>query len=471
LFAIRSPSIVLGSLSCVFTYLLASTLVQDEPIAVLAGFFLAINPAFIGWTSLAMLESGVAFFFLGSVETYVLGMENSSLFYIILSALFAGLAYGSRETSLVLPFVLGPYTFVVLGQSAASMGLATASGTLELFVAWLALSLLVFYITWPFLWSSPVKQFLRNLRTVREMGSATAESSGFYITRLLALWPTVFAIPFGVTVSQLLGWKTFVQLIIPLSWVLIPLILMSTPYVTKRGGHVLTFLLPPLAILAAFGAWSLPKVLTYFIPLAIASQDLLRLVGSTGLILVLFLESLRIHPYHLQYSGTSGKIFSKEMWGEGMRSAIEYIDQHAPVNSTVWIYGPKSTALYHSKRVNVQRTLETQPFFYARAKEFGSEVQMETEFYTWRTGDLKFEFPYYEEKVNINKAALSYVLLYRWATLEEGYAQMSASNRRIISDLLTKQKPVFVARLKNEEVCFVYDANRLDPKQTPRADE
>jgi len=98
LLVLRLPSVILGALSCVLTYLIGLDLFKSGIVAIAAALFLALTPIFIAWSSLAMLESGVTFFYLLTIWTVLRAIEGSSLIYTIFSGIALGLAFGSKET-------------------------------------------------------------------------------------------------------------------------------------------------------------------------------------------------------------------------------------------------------------------------------------------------------------------------------------------------------------------------------------
>jgi len=270
-----------------------------------------------------------------------------------------------------------------------------------------------------------------------------------------------------------------------LSWVILPMTLMSMPFVPKRGGpYEVTFMLPPLSILAGLATTELLKAMVktfggtfgHILMLGFVypyGGDLL-ILGSVFIFWTL-LECIRIHPYYIDYYSTfvklinrAGKRFPVGWWGEGMSEAMVYIDQHAPPNTTVWVYGPKSSALYHSSRVNLRSSLEGETLYYWRAKA-GVEVPLDEPSYTWRKGDLKFYFPYYRKGIyndldvsRLRAENVSYIVIYRWCTYDPGITFLDSSHYRIISELRNKYVPVHAVKVKGMEVCWVYKVEDLE---------
>lgn len=480
LLVLRLPSVILGALSCSLTYLIGLDLFKSDIVAIAAALFLALTPIFIAWSSLAMLESGVTFFYLLTIWTLLRAIEFQSLVYTVFSGIALGLAFGSKETGFGVPLVVLPWATFLIVKAYVAEGLVALIGKSELLLLWFLLGLIVFYVTWPWLWKNPIKQFARNLRATSKMTSRPSAGIGFYLINLLASTPVflVFLYGVGAVVSLSLA-VTQTDVIILLSWAFLPLILMSMPFVPKRGGtYEITFIIPPLSIFAGLATLELSKVLAdtlqrFFGLTAILgsiSYEIMAiwLLGS-AFICLMALSCLRIHPYYIDYYNflaMSISSFRKNLlvgwWGEGMGNAMNYIDQYAPSDSTIWIYGPKTTALYHSSRVDLGKSFNSEPLFYERSKA-GFEVPIDSAFYDWRKGDLKFYFPYYyPDKHNeydmsrLKAEKVSYVVIYKWATYSPLITAMDQDNCNLVSAIRNKWTPVFIEKMKNTEVCWVY---------------
>jgi hypothetical protein len=158
-------------------------------------------------------------------------------------------------------------------------------------------------------------------------------------------------------------------------------------------------------------------------------------------------------------------------WGEGMGKAITFVDENAPYNTTVWVYGPKATAFYHSERVDIKSSLKNEPLLYEWGK-VGSDIQMDEDFQLWRKGDLRFHFPYYsshhkESSFDLDKLRaenVSYIVVYKWATYPSKVTAIDSWNRHVISTLRNNYVPSFTVRVKDMEICWVYKVDELVAK-------
>ena len=147
---------------------------------------------------------------------------------------------------------------------------------------------------------------------------------------------------------------------------------------------------------------------------------------------------------------------------------MEFIDKNAPSNSKIWIYGPKATAYYYSNRVNTEKSLEPEGLFQMRKHAgfdtSGAKTTTDPYFKKWKKGNLRFFFPYFHpgaykgfDAELFKKENVSFVVVIKWAYSDD----MDPGNTAIIEELRRNHKPVFVARFKGTEVCWVYDVRNL----------
>ncbi|MFH1327480.1 MAG: glycosyltransferase family 39 protein [Candidatus Bathyarchaeota archaeon] len=488
LLVVRLPSAIMGSLSCVLTYFICLDVFNNPVIGIVAALFLAITPMFIALSSLVMLESGVTFFYLLTILSFFRATEYFSIVYIIAAGILLGLTFGSKETGFLAPLAVAPWLLFSLAKAYTLGGLGLFTEELLFFILWLLLGALIFYIVWPLLWKHPITQLKRNLGSVTKMTSRRGAGYSFYSTNLLASTPFLLIILYlvGTIESVRLLWTGQMESLIFLSWAFLPLIVMSMPFVPKRGGaSELTFILPPLSILAGLATFAISQ------NVAMLAHDVFGYIGTSfygfqegGILLALscvFLglvafQSLKIYPYFVNYCSLAGRFLGKKMlppggWGEGMDKAVVYVDNNAPSNSIVWIYGPKSTAFYHSARVNLRDSSEGQPIFYERTKA-GFDSLVDENVTDWKKGDLKFYFPYYYKGEHneldisrLKKEKVSMIVVYHWFTYDPIITDLDPGNYRIICELRKKQIPAFTVKIKGLEACWVYKVKDLGEQE------
>lgn len=475
LLATRFPSVILGSLSCTLVYIICLDVLKNQSIGIVAALILALTPSFIAWSSLAMLESGVTFFYLLTIWTFMMAVELNSIGYLIVSGISLGLALGSKETGFAIPLVVIP-PLASLALEAHSLDASVNMA--QTLLLWLIMGFLTLYVMWPWLWRNPIRQFMKTLRATSKMASRKGAGWSFYLVNMFTSTPIALLFLYAVGLTEALYLSiSQPHLLLLLAWVALPLILMSSPLAPKRGGaYEMLFILPPLSILSGLAIYDLPRVIvenaTGFLTLNFDSGLAFWLLASIFLGL-LVLSCVKIYPYYIDYCNPIAKYVSKipclvGWWGEGMAEAIAYVDKHAPHGSTVWIYGPRTTSFYHSSRVDLKKSIGDEPLFYERTKA-GFNVQVENIFYEWRKGDLKFYFPYYYPEthsdldiVHLRAENLSYIIVYRWATYEPTITAIDPGNNKLISAIRSIFKPVFTVKIKDIEVCWIYKVEGIN---------
>jgi len=446
LLILRLPSMIMGSLCSVLTYLLVVSFTGNSLAAILAALFLALTPHYVIMTTLVTSDVGVSLF--STLSILLLLVSSGNLYLLIGSAIAMGMTLGSKETGTTLPLLVVPFS------------LLTGFMNLIDLIIWLGIGLFVFYVSWPLLWRNPLKVYLEHARAVTSMISKKSAGLSYYIRQLFFSSPLtlflLYLVGFFLMVSRELNEPFHLMIIL---WTLVPLVVMSLPKVPKRGGvSEVLMTIPALSIMAAvaveeIAAATFPGL---YIPLLVFG--------------FLLAETLRFYPYYMNFRNALGS--EKEIpvgwFGEGMDRAMEFIDKNAPTNSTIWIYGPKTTAYYYSKRVNTEKSLESEGLFQMRKHAgfdtSGAKTTTDPYFKQWKKGDLKFFFPYFHRKDYVGfdprlfwKENVSYVVIINWAYVDE----LDSGNLAIVEELRRSQKPVFTASFRGSEVCWVYDVRNL----------
>jgi len=442
LIVLRLPSMIMGALCSVALYLLTVQLTESNFIGIIAALFLTLTPHFIIMTTLVTSDVGVSLFFTLSVG--LLMVSQNSLYLLVGSAILMGLTLGSKEPGVTLPFtvILFSLTFSFLNP-------------LHLII-WLGVGGLIFYLSWPLLWRNPLKVYLEHARAVTSMSSRPSAGKTYYLRHLFFSSPTILFVLYlvGFILIFLMGLSESLYFIVTL-WVLVPISIMSLPKVPKRGGvSEVLVAVPALSIMAAIAVERI---------MVISDLGLVIPVFVFGFLLV---EILRFHPYYMNFHTVLGgtKEIPAGWFGESMDKAMEFIDENAPLNSTIWIYGPKSTAYYYSNRVNTEKSLEPEGLFQMRKQAgfdtSGAKTTTDPYFKQWKKGDLRFFFPYFHtqeysgfDKEMLRSENVSHVVIINWAFADK----LDPGNTSIIEELRRNHKPVFTATFKRSEICWVFD--------------
>jgi hypothetical protein len=467
LFIIRLLPITLASLSSVFVYLLAMELLGDRYIALAAALFFALHPMAIGFTSLTMLEAGLIFFYTGSAWLFFSGTHLPySIPTIVLAGIFLGLAIASREGGLLLPLTILAISSVETVLSASRSFLNFEYDVL-LFL-WLALGLLTFYLSWPYLWRHPIAKMRENLRIVSQMKGQKDTGWTYCLREIVMTTPIYLSVLLliGVVLSLVFSSAHYNYLSVLLLSA-VPLFFLSVPSAPKRGVHTTLFTLPFLMMLSAVGLMFIAQMSSQLLSIDIGMTFYALLLVVVMLMVTL---DLGLHPYYLQFEDRFGRIGFRwgdriGQWSEGMDSAMEYIDAHAPSNSEIWIYGMKFSAMYHSNRVNVQETVRGEPLFYTRYVETGYGEVEGREYANWKLGDLQFYFPYYY--VSNDRDALlkmlreknpAYIVVHKWARNDPNLTAdcLPPNHHAFVVELSSTIQPEHVVKIAGHDLCWIY---------------
>lgn len=469
LFVIRFLPIMLASLSSVFLYLLVLEFLGDHYIALATALFFALHPVAIGFTSLTMLEAGLIFFYTGSTWLFFSGTRLPySMFTVVLAGVFLGLALASREGGFFLPLTILTISGVETVWSASHSFLNVEYDLL--LSLWLVTGILTFYCSWPYLWRHPVAKMRENLRIVSRM-KGQKDTGWTYCLREIVITTPIYLsvlVAIGAVLSLVFSSDHHSYLSILLLSA-VPLFFLSIPSAPKRGVHTTLFTLPFLLMLSAIALMFIAQTFSQLL-----SIDTGMMAYALLLIAVILLVTLnvRLHPYYLQFEDRFGKIGFKwgdriGQWSEGMDTAMEYVDAHAPSSSEIWIYGMKFSAMYHSNRVNVHETVKEEPLFHTRYMETGYGDVGESEYSHWKNGDLRFYFPYYYADKDRNallrilgEQNVSYVVVHKWARNDPEVTTdcLPPNHYAFVVELSSTIQPEHVVRIRGHDLCWIYNA-------------
>ena len=269
---------------------------------------------------------------------------------------------------LVNPWVLG--AGLVLGLATSIRVLGPMAGgivmlyaiykswkkALVLLAPYALVAILTTYLSWPYLWASPVYRYLESVVFMSHFpfeGSILFQGALFpqgnlpkiYLPYLMAIQLTEVVLPLfiaGLLLSVWQAWKTkqIEPFVLILFWFVLPLtaIIFSSTIYFDNFRHLL-FLMPPI-----------------FIAVGIALEGLLSRIkwnilrGAIVCLLVIpgILAGISLHPYQFVYynsdiggvRGAQGR-FTLEYWGVSFAESARYVNEIAPTGASVVIYGPE----------------------------------------------------------------------------------------------------------------------------------
>jgi hypothetical protein len=220
------------------------------------------------------------------------------------------------------------------------------------------IALLSMFVTWPFLWASPVKHFLISLNIMSSFPTkAGILFAGHYYPANHLPWiylPGLISIQFTEPAVILffcsigvlfLKHKRFIKsdlLLLGIGWILLPFLLLiigqRTLYDNFR--HIL-FLIPPLFILMGFTI----EILFDYVRPVLFRLALIIVLGLFG-----WIAMFQSHPYEYAYynrfiggmAGASNRYYL-DYWGTSFHEAADYLNATAPANTKIVFCGPPDT--------------------------------------------------------------------------------------------------------------------------------
>jgi len=221
------------------------------------------------------------------------------------------------------------------------------------------------YVTWPYLWSSPIAHYIETVLTMSEFPFAPSILywGNLYKANTLprSYFPTLLALQLTEPMLVLLvaGLAACAWLWIKkqqrepaglfLAWSLAPALLvigMRTPI--YDNGRQLYFVLPPLFLLAGL---ALDRLFAWVRQPA-AKAVILLLAALPGVLL-----SVVLHPYEYTYynalvGGTGGAFrkFETDYWGTSYKAMSEYLNETAPRGARVLVYGPQQIVEHYVRQ-------------------------------------------------------------------------------------------------------------------------
>jgi hypothetical protein len=358
----RYPGVLLGTLLVVLIYLGGRYLVGYRA-ALWAASLAAVEPLLIGYSRLAMLDMSAALWHCGAFLAYVRARQTGKVCWAIVAGCFAGLALATNSYGVF----LAPAFFIAKlittekrppapGQVGGLLRASVLPDRLDILVAgtWIITYLLAF----PNLWPNPVIGILKVAKINLDLPHLQGEPSPlmpvshlFYILRSPEhVLPWTLILSFVGVIAGLRKRVTRQGVLLLLSWGLLTLLLLSLPAGRKFTKNFL-IIMPALCLLAGIGLDNLIRWVTRHwsqIPQYITMAIVALLLLGAGLI-----TTANWWPYPLLYTWPwrpdPQTLDIRELvgTGEGVRAAIDYIQQQGPAGARVGCFTGENNAFYY----------------------------------------------------------------------------------------------------------------------------
>lgn len=227
---------------------------------------------------------------------------------------------------------------------------------LRLSYGYFGIALLVCFLTWPYLWSSPVTNFLQGIYAMLKfqwVGQVLFNGNYYlsndlprvYVPQLLVMQLTepasiLFALGALSHLSSRLRQKNQNLLILFLAWFIFPL-----AYILINGMNLydntrqLLFMFPGLFLMIAIG---IEFLFGFVKPVwgRVSIAALILLPGAAGI--------MKFHPYEYAFynflTTTQTQIFRRyetDYWATSFKEASLFLNENAPANTQVIVWGPE----------------------------------------------------------------------------------------------------------------------------------
>jgi hypothetical protein len=348
------------SVCIALTYVLLARL-TNWPVAFCSGCFLALDPFYISYGKLVHVDALLASFMLVSVQFLISYLQEKRRAHLVLSGVFAGMAFLTKTPSLFLiPYgawvtllysLLGRWQVSTASSQTPAWSRWLLWGTRSL-GEWVLVAVCVFFLAWPAMWTRPV-----------EVLSEIAQAASFWVERPHSnpdffAGRVVFGDPGPLYYMAALGWKTTL-VTLPAILAAIFILLRRRKWEGRRGfpwcmlayasGFILMmmfgakkgprYILPAFLALDVLAAWGLVQMASgigrwdplrqrTWIPVAVVSVALVAQMVT----------ALRHHPYYgthhnllLGGSRVAQHVFALGGRGEGMELAARFLNGYPGV--------------------------------------------------------------------------------------------------------------------------------------------
>lgn len=332
----RYSSVLLGSLTVVFVFFFCARFLSLI-VGVIASLILSLLPHFLAYNKVVSLDTPTAFFFTLGALIFAYAMEYNTKKWWVWLGIVSGLALATKF-NLALLFVFYCIVYIVLWKGPSMLKHKKIIWHWGLFsVPFLAL--LILFLSWPWLWPSPVERMAQSLHHWDggpgvEPWFGHMESQEwkmqYYLVYFLFTTPVFILFLWLASIHRLIkkrGYWSFYVLL----WFLTPFLWSFSPQKTD-GMRYLIMIFPPLAILAAQGLVHVCKTKKRI------------LYGTIVLLVYLLSIDIWIHPYYMDYyniliGGPKGVQQGNKLefgfFAEGKKEAVEWLNAHATRGASV----------------------------------------------------------------------------------------------------------------------------------------
>lgn len=272
---------------------------------IIAGLSLSLYPLFFGESRFNIKDPAEAAFFGLTIYASWKAINTWNWKWVILGALGFGLGLGTKFNILFLPAIIIPwaaYKILFLDNKKTKF---SKSFIISVLIAPLIIAI-IFFGTWPFLWSNPWNNLMEIFGYYKQIGSGfNHQTSAYYLPFGINSYPLIWILyttpPFILFLSAIGSIVALINFkkkdgaaILWLLWLAVPTLRVILPGTSVYGGvrQIMEFI-PALALISGLGALQIKNLVIKKLPVLKPSLVIaLILVGFFQIGLVL----IKIHP-------------------------------------------------------------------------------------------------------------------------------------------------------------------------------
>ena len=264
---------------------------------------------------------------------------------VLLAAFFLGFTTSICVFGLYAGFIVMLYSFT-----------KSRKGFIKVLPAYLSIALVVSILTWPYLWESPLMNFIRSVRVMSSFpwngfvlfrGSVLHPSDlpRYFYPLLMSIQLTeplviLAIIGFFFSITAMMFSKKYEIFFLIVVWFFIPLFaVIFLSHTWYNNFRQVLFLLPPVFLSAGL---AIDKIFDYI------KSTLFRIIILVALIMPGVYSLVKLHPYQYVYfnsfaGGVNGasRNYELDYWAISYRAAANYLNQVAPSGAKIIVFGPE----------------------------------------------------------------------------------------------------------------------------------
>lgn len=237
--------------------------------AIFASLAISLYPLFFAESHFNIKDPTQTAFFTLTIWVFYLGVVNKNWKLILTASILAGLALGTKFNIIFLPLIIIPWFIMYIFNTKTQI----KKWFLLSIIGGFLITIGLFILSWPFLWTDTINHFLKVISYYREIGSGVPPEMEEYRFGILNSYPVLWILyttPLPILVLAILGTVYSVICLLKkndhnafliLLWFLIPILRVSLFNANIYGGvrQIMEFI-PALALLSAAGVTLLMKL-------------------------------------------------------------------------------------------------------------------------------------------------------------------------------------------------------------------